>query len=105
MQHTIHYVSKNTNKAYNYMHALLHTDPAGRERPTDDPAVFVIPEQLVQALSDVDAMFSLYFPLSQKVHCAVPIRVLYLPLAQAVHAAPSGPVKPAEHLQSFNESD
>ena len=87
------------------MHALLDTDPAGHERPTDDPTVFVVPEQLVQALSDVDAVFPLYFPLSQKVHCAVPIRVLYLPLAQAVHAAPSGPVKPAEHLQSFNESD
>ena len=45
-------------------------------------------------------MAMLYFPAAQGVQSAVPVWSLYLPAVQAVQGPPSGPVKPALHVQS-----
>ena len=56
--------------------------------------------------SHVDAVVAAdvveYLPAVHSVHVAAPADVLYLPGSQAVQACPSGPVKPALHLQLAN---
>jgi hypothetical protein len=56
-----------------------------------------------QVASHVDAVVAAdvveYLPAVQSVHVAAPADVLYLPGSQASHLPPSGPVKPALHLQ------
>jgi hypothetical protein len=41
-----------------------------------------------------------YVPAPQSVHAALPVLVLYFPATQAAHEPPSGPVKPALHVQA-----
>jgi hypothetical protein len=41
-----------------------------------------------------------YVPVPQSVHAALPVLILYLPVTQALHELPSGPVKPALHVQA-----
>jgi hypothetical protein len=41
-----------------------------------------------------------YVPAEQSLQDTLPVAILYLPATQAVHAPPSGPVKPALHVQA-----
>jgi hypothetical protein len=41
-----------------------------------------------------------YVPAAQSVQAALPVAILYLPATQPVHVPPSGPVKPALHVQA-----